>query len=135
MLNKIVDMRFVDFTRIKAWQKGHDYVLAVYEAVKGFPEFEKYGLLNQFTRAAVSITANISEGVQKVSKADKHRFLNISQGSLGECRNYNIIAFDLHYIDSEEFNKLNQMLSEASFFLNKYYEGIENDNGIKDNLI
>ena len=128
-------MRFVDFTKIKAWQKGHKYVLAVYEAVQLFPDFEKYGLSNQFTRAAVSITANISEGVQKVSKADKLRFLNISQGSLGECRNYNIIAFDLHYIDNDQFNKLNSMLNETSFFLNRYYEGIENDNGIKDNII
>ena len=120
-------MHPVDFTRIIAWQKGHAYVLLVYSLVKSFPAFERIGLVSQFTRAAVSITANIAEGAQKVSKADKLRFLNISQGSLSECRNYNILSRDLNYITHEDFRRLEESINLASFFLNKYIEGIENN--------
>lgn len=57
-----------------------------------FPEIERFGLISQFQRATVSITAIIAEGYRKIGKADKLRFLNTSQGSLEECRNYIILS-------------------------------------------
>ncbi len=122
----------VDFSRIIAWQKAHGFVLAVYTSAKSFPEYERHGLFSQFTRAAVSIAANIAEGTQKLSKADKLRFLNISQGSLAECQYYIILARDLRYISSEEFQNLKYHFDSVSFFLNKYIEGIQNNNAIND---
>ena len=68
-----------------AWQKAHAFVLAFYKTKRYFPEDEKFALVPQFQRAAVSIAANIAEGYKKVSKADKLRFFNIAQGSLEEC--------------------------------------------------
>ena len=70
------------FKDIIAWQKGYEFVLLTYKVTRQFPDFEKYGLSSQFQRAAVSIIANIAEGYKKLSKADKLRFMNISQGSL-----------------------------------------------------
>jgi len=121
-------MTGVDFTSIIAWQKSHQYVLRVYDAVKVFPDFESRGLLSQFTRAAVSVAANIAEGTQKNSKADKMKFLNIAQGSLSECRYYNILSRDLHYIDVNTYNQLQYAWEGTSFFLNKYIEGIDKSN-------
>jgi four helix bundle protein len=46
-------------------------------------------------RSAVSIPANIAEGFRRRGKLDKVRFLNISEGSLEECRYYLILAQDL----------------------------------------
>ena len=57
-----------------------------------FPKYEMYGLTSQFRRAAVSVPANIAEGFRKRGKADKVRFLNISQGSLEEARYYLILV-------------------------------------------
>ena len=124
----------VDFTRIIAWQKAHQLTLAVYSLVKSFPEFERHGLSSQFTRAAVSVAANIAEGTQKISKSDKLRFLNISQGSLSECRYYIILSRDLGYINEKEYAHLNSLFDSSCYFLNKYIEGIEKNNGIKDNF-
>ena len=76
------------FHEVKAWQKAHQFVLAFYKTKKLFPDDEKYALVPQFQRAAISIAANIAEGYKKVSKADKLRFFNIAQGSLEECRYY-----------------------------------------------
>jgi len=65
------------------------------------PREEMYGLTSQFRRAAVSIAANIAEGFKKQSKADKARMLNISEGSLEECRYYIILAKDLGYTNND----------------------------------
>ena len=84
-------MTTYSFENLIVWQKAHQFVLAVYRATQDFPDTERFGLLTQFRRAAVSITANIAEGYKKLSKADKLRFFNISQGSLDVCRNYIIV--------------------------------------------
>ncbi len=65
------------FREVMAWQKAHAFVLAFYKTKRYFPEDEKFALVPQFQRAAVSIAANIAEGYKKVSKADKLRFFNI----------------------------------------------------------
>ena len=94
------------FEKIFAWQKAHQFTLTVYNLTKAFPEEERFGLASQFRRAAVSIEANIAEGYKKLSKADKLRFLNISEGSLAECRNYVILSRDLNYISEEHYTSL-----------------------------
>ena len=122
------------FKDILAWQKAYQYCLAVYKVTAGFPEFERFGLRSQFTRAAVSVTANIAEGYRKLSKQDKLRFFNIAQGSLEECRNYNILSKDLQYITEENYYVLEEKLEIASKFLNSYCEGVRKNSGIKDEL-
>ncbi len=127
-------MPLVDFTRIIAWQKGHVFVLKTYEKCRTMPDFERYGYISQFTRAAVSITANIAEGVQKITKADKLRFLNISQGSLAECLNYIILGRDLRYLSVEDYKELYDAIRVTSYFLDKYIDGIQSNAGIQDNF-
>ena len=90
------------FTDLIVWQKAHQFVLAVYRFTGGFPKDEIYGLTSQLRRAAVSIAANIAEGFKKVGTADTLRYMNISQGSLEECRYYLISAKDLSYGDTIE---------------------------------
>ena len=97
------------FENVIAWQKAHLFVLLVYRITKSFPVDELYGLTSQFRRAAVSIEANIAEGYKKLSKADKLRFMNISQGSMED-----------------------DTLEDASRMLHLYCNGIINNNGIKD---
>jgi len=118
------------FKDIIAWQKAYDYCLYVYHTSSVFPDFEKFGLRSQFTRAAVSIPANIAEGFKKLSKQDKLRFFNIAQGSLEECRCYNILSKDLGYITDEQFSNLEAKIEGTSYFLNQYCDGIIKDNAL-----
>ena len=120
------------FENVVAWQKAHVFVLLVYRITKSFPSEELYGLTSQFRRAAVSIEANIAEGYKKISKADKLRFMNISQGSMEECRDYILLARDLNYISDTDFSDLRDALEDASKMLYLYCNGIINNNGIKD---
>ena len=118
------------FEDIYAWQKAHAFVLLVYRVTGHFPEVEQFGLISQFRRAAVSIEANIAEGYKKLSKADKLRFFNISQGSLEECRDYIILSRDLDFLQKDEFEALCTSIEEASKLLNAYCKGVINNNAI-----
>lgn len=120
------------FKDIIAWQQAYDYCLYVYKLTTQFPDFEKFGLRSQFTRAAVSIPANIAEGYKKLSKNDKLRFLNIAQGSLEECKCYNVLSKDLGYISEEEYDMLEYKANGTSKFLNAYCNGIVRNAAIKD---
>ncbi|NGP88446.1 four helix bundle protein [Fodinibius halophilus] len=110
------------FQDLIVWQKAHEFVLEVYAQTEDFPKSEMYGLTSQFRRAAVSIAANIAEGFKKREKKDTARYLNISQGSLEECRYYIILSKDLGYIEaSEDFNN---KLQEVSKLINAYSKAI-----------
>lgn len=111
------------FKELIVWQKAHQFVLEVYEYTDDFPKSELYGLTSQFRRAAVSIAANIAEGFKKRGKKDKARYLNISQGSLEECRYYITLAEDLEYGDKSEFDFI---IQEVSKLINAYRNAILN---------
>lgn len=108
------------FENVIAWQKARQFILHVYKVTKGFPDDEKFGLVSQFRRAAVSIAGNIAEGYKRMGKDDKLRFYNYAQGSLEECRCYIILGNDLSYIDTNERDLLIQEIEETSKFLNSY---------------
>ena len=80
----------------------------------------------------MSIEANIAEGYKKIGKTDKLRFLNISEGSLAECRNYIILSRDLEYINDSQYTQLYNAIEETSKLLTAYSKGIINNNGIRD---
>ena len=123
------------FENLIVWQRAHQFVLSVYRATQHFPDTERFGLVSQFQRAASSITANISEGYKKLSKADKLRFFNISQGSMEECKNYIILSHDLGYISEEEYITLRNLAVESSKLLNAYCSAVVKDSGVKDNIV
>lgn len=112
------------FKEVVAWQKAHAFVLKVYQTTQTFPNSERFGLCSQFQRAAVSIAANIAEGYKKKGVSDKLHLLNISQGSLEECRYYILLSKDLLYINEIKYNELTRSIEETSRLLNAYCKGI-----------
>jgi len=84
-----------DFTDLIVWQKSHQLVLKIYKITKDYPSEEKFGLVGQMRRAAVSIPANVAEGFKKRSLKDKANYYNIAQGSLNETKYYLILSKDL----------------------------------------
>ncbi|MBQ8736485.1 MAG: four helix bundle protein [Bacteroidaceae bacterium] len=121
-----------NYEDLLAWQKAHEFVLNVYRVTALFPDVEKFCLVSQFRRAAVSIAANIAEGYRKIGKADKLRFLNMAQGSLEECRYYILLSSDLNYINEEQRQSLHLLLYTCSRLLNSYCKGIVQNNGVCD---
>ncbi len=83
---------------LKVYQESMDLVTQVYEITTNFPESEKFGLISQMRRSAVSIPSNISEGAARESKKEFKRFLYISLGSAAELETQLEISKRLHFI-------------------------------------
>ena len=73
-----------DHRNLRVFGQADEFVLAVYEATRSFPDSEKYGITSQLRCAAVSVPANIVEGCARRTENDFLRFLSIAQGSLRE---------------------------------------------------
>jgi four helix bundle protein len=93
------------FEDLNAWKEGHKLVLMIYEATKKFPSDERFGLVSQMRRAAVSITSNIAEGFTRLSYAEKIRFYNFSHASITEIQNQLIISRDVGFISSSDYQE------------------------------
>jgi four helix bundle protein len=85
------------FEQLEVWQAAHRLVLDVYRITISLPPDQRYGLISQMQRAAVSVPANIAEGFKRRSRPDKVHFYNIAQGSLEELRYYFMLCRDLGY--------------------------------------
>lgn len=94
------------FKDLIVWQKAHQLVLKIYKTTKSFPKEETYGITSQIRRSAISVAANIAEGFKKRGKKDKVRFFNIAEGSLEETKYYLLLAHDLEYADTSNFEEL-----------------------------
>jgi four helix bundle protein len=87
------------FTNLTVWQRSHKLVLALYRASVGFPLHERYGLISQLRRAALSVPTNVAEGSKRASQTDFARFLNLAEGSLSETEYLIMVSRDLGYIE------------------------------------
>lgn len=94
------------FRDLKAWQEAHKLVLEVYQITKTYPADEKFGLVSQSQRAAVSISSNIAEGFGRFSAKDKHHFYSMAKTSLAELQNQFLVARDLKYTDENKFAEM-----------------------------
>ncbi len=82
---------------LKVWQRGIELSLAIYRLTAGFPVEERFGLVSQLRRAAVSIPSNIAEGYGRGTRKDYKQFLSIARGSTLEVQTQLLIARELGY--------------------------------------
>jgi four helix bundle protein len=101
-----------------AWKKATVLVRDIYCATQAFPRDERYGLMSQLRRAAVSVPSNIAEGQARYSRREFHHFLNNARGSLAEVETQIMLANDLGYLASTEADTLLLKTSELGRILN-----------------
>ncbi len=101
-----------NFKKLDIWMKSIDLVTEIYRITNTFPSVERFGLISQMQRSAVSIPSNIAEGSAKSSNKDFGRFLEISIGSSFELETELLLGLNLNYIDSDIYNDLQSKISE-----------------------
>ncbi len=94
------------------WQKSLTLATTIYELTSRFPSDEKYGLIAQMRRCAISIPSNIAEGGGRNSDREFSRFLSIGYGSLCELETQLLIALNLNIIDSEVSERISKDIEE-----------------------
>jgi four helix bundle protein len=107
------------FTDIKAWQRAHTLVLDVYRVTRAFPSEERFGIISQIRRAAVSVPTNIAEGAKRDSNPEYARFLNIAEASMAETEYLLMLSRDLGYLDTTKADALIRESNEVSSMLAK----------------
>ena len=94
------------------WQKGIALVKDIYEITKKFPKYERFILINQILRAAISIPSNIAEGQARHYSKEFRQFLYMALGSLAELDTQLTIAVELKYITNENLNGIGEKIVE-----------------------
>mgnify|MGYP000222767513 CR=1 FL=1 len=119
------------FQKMKIYQLAKELAIYSYQLTEKYPQNERYAIMNQINRAAVSVPSNIAEGLGRRTAQDTIQFLHISRGSLYELETQIYLAFDQKYIneiDLETF--LNQILACKKLlngFIN-YFKSLQNGN-------
>ena len=87
--------------RLTLWHDAIDLVTQIYRITANYPEQEKFGLVSQMRRAAVSVASNIAEGSARNSDREFLRFLYIARGSLAELETQLEISKQLKLIEPD----------------------------------
>ena len=107
-------MKIYSFEKLDVWKSAKEFVKHIYKLTQNFPNREKYGIVDQLRRAAISIPNNLAEGSGRTTGKDKARFTQISYGSLMECLNLIIISDELNLINPNDCEILHNEVENIS---------------------
>ncbi len=112
------------YKELEVWKKSIEFVKTVYMITNEFPQEEKFGIVSQIRRAAISIPSNIAEGATRFSDKDSSRFMDIALGSISELETQLIISKELGFIENvdnelETLKQINAMTLGLRKFYNK----------------
>ncbi|MCO4294285.1 four helix bundle protein [Solitalea sp. MAHUQ-68] len=93
--------------KLEVWRRSFRLVVDLYRLTSSFPSEEKFGIISQIRRAAVSVPVNISEGAARQTKKEFVQFLYIASGSLSELDTLILLSDELEFIkDKEQFTRV-----------------------------
>jgi four helix bundle protein len=103
--------------KLKVWQEAMVLVKTVYEVTNALPPEEKYGLVSQMRRAAVSVPSNIAEGAARQSTKESIQFYMIARGSLSELDTQIELCSSLGLLDSSKVSVVSLQMSKVDGLL------------------
>jgi four helix bundle protein len=80
-----------DYKDLHVWQKGMELARRIYPLTSRFPSEEKFGLVSQMRRAAVSVPSNIAEGQARNTTGEYIQFLSHAEGSAAELDSASLV--------------------------------------------
>ncbi len=107
-----------DYRDLLVWQKGISLAKRVYEITERFPSAERFGLISQMRRSAVSIPSNIAEGQARHTTGEFVQFISHAEGSAAELDTQLILSEEFKFCGADEAARLHEMISELRRMLN-----------------
>ena len=110
---------------LRIYTEAKRLTVATYRCVRSFPDHERFGLISQLTRAAVSVGANVVEGQRRATTKDYRNFVCNAEGSLAELQYLLEIAKELDYLTQESFDAVWQQSIEVEKMLQALRLGLD----------
>ena len=102
--------KVLNYKDLDVWKNGIQIVDVAYELTQSFPQSERFGLVSQMQRAAVSIPANIAEGATRRLTKEFQQFCSIALGSCAELETLLIISKRRNYVNEGKFVFVTKLL-------------------------
>lgn len=105
---------------LEIWKRSRVFCSLVYSVTNDFSASEKFGIINQIRRCAVSVPSNIAEGASRESNKDFCRFLEIAIGSCYELETQLLISNDLGFLDNSKLKDLQDELNRIIMMTSRF---------------
>jgi four helix bundle protein len=114
-----------NYKELDVWILSMETVELIYDLIKTYPRDEKYSLIDQTRRAAISLPSNIAEGLGRNHKKDTVQFLHIARGSAYEVDTLLHIAKRVNIIDDLTHNKAYEKIKRNIQVINGFINYLE----------
>ncbi len=118
-------MKAHNFKDLLIWQNAMEIAPLSYRLTNSFPKEEKFGLVSQIQRCAVSIASNIAEGSGRVSKKEFQHFISIAMGSCFELETQFLLAYKFNYISDEQLQNFSEKIATLQKMTFGFYNSLE----------
>jgi four helix bundle protein len=112
-----IESVITNYRDLQVWRKALDWAEAIYRATGRWPREERFGLISQVRRSALSVASNIAEGAARRSTGEFLQFVGIAQGSLAEAETQLLLAQRLGYLAGRDASALLGAAAEISRML------------------
>ena len=116
-----------NFKKLKIWNDGIILVRESYKLTRTFPDSERFNLISQLNRCAVSIPSNIAEGSSKSTDRHFKKFLENSLGSAFEWETQLIVAYNEGYLPKGKFEELENKILQIQKMIGVFIDHLGND--------
>ena len=100
-----------NYEKLDVWKESVNLVTEIYRLTDSFPDKEKFGLISQINRCAVSIPSNIAEGAGRSTKKEFSLFLGYALASSFELETQLIISNNLNFISEAQNVEITEKLN------------------------
>ena len=111
-------------TKTEIFQQSKKLALECYRVTKDFPNEERFAIVQQIRRAALSVHLNIAEGSSRKSELERKRYYEIARGSVIEIDAAIGLAHELNYVQSSTLQTLGELIvsnfKQLSALINKF---------------
>ena len=108
-----------DYKDLHVWQKGMQLAKEIYLLTGKFPSEEKFGLVSQMRRAAVSIPSNIAEGQARNTSGEFVQFISHAEGSAAEVDTQLRLSIELGYYSTNDLEAVFRLLTDVQKMLKR----------------
>ncbi len=106
-----------DYKDLVVWQKGMQLANQVYQLTQSFPTEERFGLISQMRRAAVSVPSNVAEGQARNTTGEFVQFVSHAEGSLAELDTQLRLSVQLGFCHEPEVKLIQELIIEEQKML------------------